>query len=562
MAETGPAIALLFGDSELGGHLREALQEHGARIVHEGSIAGFNRQALHDVGADVIVVNLDDDDDASLDHLHEVIDTDTLPVVFNDAQVSRALGGWDRARWARHLAVKVMASGNVDPPRPADAPAVRSAEPAVAPPADDVETLDAVAAATVDAVAPEVSVDATGPEPAVDAVAPVLSAEPSIDALATPDAVESESLEAELQAMLASDAPSTGEDDFGSGLRYFEEPPALLDGDFSLPEDAADPAPVDASAVDVADDGLDLAPGQLDAEPPQTFAFDHLPDELAMAPAAPEAPAKPVARVVSAPDSWALVDDDAPAVPAPPAADFGIVKQSAADFLSPDVEDAAPMSEPVMTLELMSMEEAVAPQPYDHEMQLDELGRKLERVVVLGAAADGLASVCEFLAALPARSRLTFLLVQHQGDMALPALVEMLRASGPLAVRPATQGGFANAGEVLVVPAAQQVTLRRDGSVALRDAGMETGHTPSIDSHFSTVATEFGAGVVAIVFGGRSTDAVAGAQAVHDLGGEVWVEASSDEQYSDMVGGIVAERLVSYSGAPRELAAHLSEVFS
>jgi chemosensory pili system protein ChpB (putative protein-glutamate methylesterase) len=42
-------------------------------------------------------------------------------VVFNDAQASRELIGWDRARWARHLAVKVLAMGDIDPPRPEDA---------------------------------------------------------------------------------------------------------------------------------------------------------------------------------------------------------------------------------------------------------------------------------------------------------------------------------------------------------------------------------------------------------------------------------------------------------
>jgi len=48
---------------------------------------------------------------------------------------------------------------------------------------------------------------------------------------------------------------------------------------------------------------------------------------------------------------------------------------------------------------------------------------------------------------------------------------------------------------------------------------------------------------------------------VHDRGGQVWVESSSGEHFADMVSGIFAERLVSFSGAPHELAAHLIEVF-
>ena len=121
MTDTAPAVALLFDDTELGGQLREALQERGARIVHEGGVSSLSRELLQRVGADVLVVNLDDSADDALDHLYEVIDDDRPRVVFNDAQASRALAGWDRARWARHLAVKVLAVGDIDPPRPDDA---------------------------------------------------------------------------------------------------------------------------------------------------------------------------------------------------------------------------------------------------------------------------------------------------------------------------------------------------------------------------------------------------------------------------------------------------------
>jgi two-component system chemotaxis response regulator CheB/chemosensory pili system protein ChpB (putative protein-glutamate methylesterase) len=63
------------------------------------------------------------------------------------------------------------------------------------------------------------------------------------------------------------------------------------------------------------------------------------------------------------------------------------------------------------------------------------------------------------------------------------------------------------------------------------------------------------------VFSGRSVDAVAGAQAIHDRGGNVWVESAGSD-HADMVNGISAERLANYSGTPQALAAHLIEVFS
>ncbi|HEX7731950.1 MAG TPA: chemotaxis protein CheB, partial [Rhodanobacter sp.] len=124
MVEARPSVALLFDDAELGGHLRQVLQEHGAHIVHEGTVAGFDAALQRQLDPDVLVVNLGDEDDEAFDRLVEMIDGERPRLVFNDARASGALGGWDRARWARHLAVKVLAGGDVDPPRPPDALAV------------------------------------------------------------------------------------------------------------------------------------------------------------------------------------------------------------------------------------------------------------------------------------------------------------------------------------------------------------------------------------------------------------------------------------------------------
>jgi two-component system chemotaxis response regulator CheB/chemosensory pili system protein ChpB (putative protein-glutamate methylesterase) len=566
MTESGPGIALLFGDGELGSQLRLALQEHGARIVHEGSMVSLSRNLLMESGAEVVVVNLDDDNDDALDRLYDVIDGDTPRVVFNDGQASRALEGWDRARWARHLAAKVMASADVDPPRPLTAAslvvpaatpsAAESAEFAVdsIPAAEDVD-------ATTASSAPETDGELAFDEPA--------SVDHSLDA---PGNVDSNSLEAELEAMLASDALATGEDEFGSGLRYFENAPELHDGEFG---DVAGEAVGASDVVDEPSAEDSVRTDHLAAEPvaaaATSFDFDHLPSDLSLAgDAAPASEKKsPAPTVVSAPDSWALLDDDTAVAPAlapgtASATDFGVVKQTAAEFLLPEVEHAAPATEPVMSLQLLTMEEAVAPQPYSHasEMHLDDNTHGLHRVVLLGAAADGLDSVCEFLSALTESTRSTFLLTQHLGAQSISGLMEVLSVGGgPLPVRLATDGDHAVPGELLVVPAASQVSLRRDGTITVQGNAPDAGNESSIDANFSTVATIFGRDVVSIVFAGRSTDAVAGAQAVHDLGGEVWVEAAPDVQYSDMVGSIFAERLVSFSGAPHELAAHLIEVY-
>ncbi|HEY8329635.1 MAG TPA: chemotaxis protein CheB [Rhodanobacter sp.] len=571
MIDTVPAVALLFDDTELGGQLREALCERGARIVHEGGVASLSRELLQRVGADVLVVNLDDSADDALDRLYEVIDDDRPRVVFNDAQASRALAGWDRARWARHLAVKVMAEGDIDPPRPGGAPGVEA--PAVAP---------AEVAAVEAAPVAQPMVAEAAMEPLTEmAVGPVADSELEPDFLVHDDldgqrgqiaAAESESLAAELEALLASgDMPADDDAESGPGLRFVddEELPPLHDGNFGAP--AADPAA--AAPVEPASATASAVPSGVTLP---AFQVDHLQlssltdASVATIPASAAQPAvADGAPRVRAPEGWALVDDDAAqAAPEAPerfdAAVFGVEKLSAADFLAPDVEAVAADLEPRMSLELVSMEEAIAPQAYvhehKHEMVLDDLGGALSRIVLLGSAIDGIDAVCTFLAVLPASTRLTFLLTQHLGGQSDASLVAEFAANCALPVRLA-KGGRAKPGEVLLVPAEQQVRLRRDGSIDLQANNAEAVQEPSIDASLTMAANAFGRDALAIVFAGRGNDAVAGAQAIHDRGGQVWVESSSGEHFADMVSGIFAERLVSFSGTPSELAAHLLEVF-
>ncbi|MGS1126629.1 chemotaxis protein CheB [Rhodanobacter sp. UC4437_H4] len=592
MTDTPPAVALLFDDSELGGHLRDALHERGARIVHEGGLAGLNRELLQQVGADVLVINLDDDADDALDQLYDIIDGDRPRVVFNDAQASRALSGWDRARWARHLAVKVLAMGDIDPPRPEDAREVQVAPALVAAVAPVVtETLgrDAVdepatfATPAEDDLAAPIAQDAATPVMA-DEPPPDLPADEPLQTAANEDdapgaafdahagipfddeiepaadpgiTAESDDLAAELEALLASGELPDEEDEqtVGAGLRFTgdEELPPLHDGDFGVVELADsddDRIALDESAPSPAVDELDFS--ALDAPDLTAEAMDAA---ASVVPAAPETP-------VRAPDNWALLDEEAPVESndKPDAAAFGIEKLSAAEFLAPDVEPVAADLQPTMSLELVSMEEAIAPQAFvpDHEMVLDELGSALSRIVLLGAAVDGVDSVCEFMRSLPASTRLTFLLTQHLGSHTEQEMLARLAEKSPLPVRVAEAGRRVGMGEVLMVPAGQQVRLRRDGSVELlADAAPE----PSIDASLSMAANGFGRDAVAIVFAGRGNDAIAGSQAIHDRGGQVWVESSSGDHFADMVSGIFAERLVSFSGTPSELAAHLIEVF-
>ena len=578
---TRTAVALLFDDAELGGQLRAALSERGASIVHEGTLAALDCERLLEAGASVVVVNLDDAaDDEALDRLYAMLDGDRPRVVFNDAQASRGLDGWDRARWARHLAVKVMAEGDIDPPRPGHA---RRME---VPAAGQVAEAAAAYVAPVAVAGP--AAEAVPAAPAVALAEPASAVlEPAAGSVAAPmpdDAgsqqtvAESETLAAELEALLAADEQQdAGAAETAADRDAFDGDalPPLYDGDFSAPlADAGEADPTTAESGELA--AIDLEPAlaapspaaERHAEAAPTFDLAHL-SLLANdddAPPLAPAPGRTGGSAPAAP-AWDLLDQDAPVATTPArheASDFGIEKVSAADFLAPAADEnheASPI-EPGLSLELVSIEEAIAPQHYEpNEFVLDELGSALSRLVVLGATTEGTESVCRFLSALPAGLRVALLHTQHLAGKPADGLVEYLAQHCALPVRLAESGLRARIGEVLVVPSDQQVRLLRDGSIELQPIGGTSVAMPSIDASFTMAAGVFGHDALAIVFAGSSTDAVGGCQAIHDRGGKVWVEASSGEHFADMVSGVMAEHLSQFSGTPQELAARLVEEF-
>jgi len=578
MNEKVVAVALLFDDVELGSHLRAALSEHGARIAHEGPVSSFDVVKLREAGVNVLVVNLDDSvDDAALDLIYELGAAGDIPVVFNDAQASRHLDGWDRARWARHLAAKTLKSDAIDPPRPEHARAVETplAQPVVPPSAAPVAAEPVAEDVSVSPVVEQVFEPEPLLEPVAEAVVahePIVAAPLVHEEIAAAPAA-SETLADELEALLAGDETShEPEDEFGSLKFKAEEDLQPLHDDFSWHDNdtplAHDDIPTSPGFAPAPAPAPEPAPARMEA-PAFNINLDHLslasldqeftPPVIEKATLAQQTPS-PVAP------EWGFMEEEEHA--AAPAGDkaFGIEKVSASDYLAPDVEfleDESPVA-PGMSLELVSMEEAIAPQDeyQPFESHLQELDVAFAHLLVLGAARDSSASLATFLRALPGNLKMPILLTQHHNQDALDPLLASLSTQCSLPIKVAATGMRARTGEVVVVPRGQQVRITRDGRVEITAANDDVGgQSPSIDSSFTMAANVFGRNALAIVFAGEATDAVAGAQAIHDRGGQVWVEASFSDHYTDMVNGVMAERLASFSGSPQELAVRLVEDF-
>lgn len=550
MAERGTAVALLFDDATLSAHLRDALLEHGASIVYASDLASFAPAELVGASPDVVVIDLDNPGDDDLDRLYDTVESGHPRLVFNDADVSRRLSGWDRARWARHLAAKLVGGMVLDPPRPEDA---RSIEPRV----DAVLTRPASAEGVFTAsVTDDLAIIGSHgyPGESGDFSEPSLVTGALVDEpdFATPLSMDDDApggdtshLAAELEALLADGELSL------PGHESLEEVP-------SAPVELSELASLGLSSFELIDELPATAPVESRQFDLSALTLD-APDDTAASSVQIEG--RSIEYVPPPVPEWDLVDHDAvtahPAEPRPDAAEFGIETMSAVEFLAHDVVDDGSVDiRPGLTLELMSMEEAVAPTArqgdYVHEMFLDENARAVRRIVALAGATESVSAVAAFLSALPkGLPAVLLVVVHHDGESA--QLVAGLGKG-----RLATHGTHVSHGDVLVVARGEHVQIRRDGSVTVSADHLATG--PSIDGVLSSVAGSFGKDALAIVFAGRGNDAVAGAQAIYDAGGRVWVETIPvEDDYGQMVAGVREERVAGFAGDVATLARKLIE---
>ncbi len=666
--QTPVAVALLYQTNQFGGHLRDALRELGAAVVYETLTADIDRDKLEGSGARVVIVNLDADSDPQIDHVYDLLDAGDYQVVFNEAQVSANLSGWDHARWARNLAAKVLKQPDIaEPPRPFGAEAVptpvqtsAAGVPVAEKPGDHAPTriaqaeppvVVAIASAdlppselppserpTVEMPLPEFAHEASPPAADLDiaalaefaqlaepdigvrddaaeraAFAPIAAGPVVAEPVVAGDSAND--FAAELDALFADAGPmQTAPADTQISLPAefdlaLESPTPMRDHVESLeaidiPFDAADPQAPLASSIPtgVAAPPLELA--ELHTEFPAIFdqldrtqsdqvqservQFDHteLDEVAASIPKASDDSFKPADLPAAAsaqaddpdPDSllpmeWTLehTDSDAAAAPAKP---FGIEKISAGDYLAPLVDEPTAKQQPALpvdglTLELMPMEEAIAPPTYSNPNYSSETwldgsrpaqklkvgtGAGVQRVFVLGASIGGPEAVRDFLTALPVGFPVLFVLAQHMGEEFLELMSAQLAKSVALTVRNPSHGERVGHGEILIVPTSQRMQVDAEGVVTLAHLAEKSQYSPSIDQVLHDIADTFGGQAGAIIFSGMAHDAVEGSQYLKSKGGTIWAQDPDTCVISSMVDGAREAGVVDFLGSPKQLA--------
>lgn len=181
----------------------------------------------------------------------------------------------------------------------------------------------------------------------------------------------------------------------------------------------------------------------------------------------------------------------------------------------------------------------------------------LERIWILAASLGGPAAVKEFLDELPKGLPVSFIYAQHIDANFSSVLARVLARHSTFSLKEAQVGDIPCYGEVLMVPVDREMVFGEQGDVQFKDTPWPGPYGPSIDQVMLNVANYFGDRCGVIVFSGMGNDGAIAAPLLKAYGCEVWVQSSDSCANSSMPDSVEATGVASYTGTPRQMAAHL-----
>lgn len=552
-----PRVALLAREGEARAQIRAALTELGAQVVAEGDPQMLAPDEVAAQRPGVLLISLEAAIEDTLDRFGPLMADPDVEVIFDDAEVTGKLSGWDLARWSRHLAAKLLGRGDLLPPLP------DGAVPLTGPP--DLEP--GAPPAPADELAGERFEDyVADTERLAERVpaAPAL-AEAERFAAAPGDAssfeIEPMELEGSIERVVdvpvsdgMADAGGDSADDAGAdelrveGDRFAPADVDVEDLEFAggldeIDLDALDAQLAEGSAPEARDDASVATPADFEFEPEATVSFAVGPEQ-----AIDETPVDPELAALAAQFDDASDAQHAPAAEspaagtsaAPPAPGGTKPRFDFANLELAPLDDAPAAAAPRTT--------ATGAEFADGGFSLAPVSSAATRAVAVIAGLGGPDAVRQFLAALPGALTAPVLLAQHLDAGKHDRLVTQLGKASRLPVYLAEEGQRARAGEVAVLPAQLGIQADADGLRFVAGGGA------------ATLLRALGDGSIAVLLSGADIAAVDPAAALAANGGLAL--AQDPVACFDAVAAQALAGRGAVVAAPAELAAQVTTWFA
>jgi two-component system chemotaxis response regulator CheB len=160
-----------------------------------------------------------------------------------------------------------------------------------------------------------------------------------------------------------------------------------------------------------------------------------------------------------------------------------------------------------------------------HKALLQRLGSEKDAIQILaiGASSGGPHALRYLLPRIPADFDAPILIVQHLPEAFTPMLARWLDEICPFHVKEAEAGEVALPGTAYIGPANRHLKVRktpRGAEIQLERGEPVSGHIPSVDVLFRSVAENYGPYVTAVIMTGMGSDGARGLGEIKEAGGQ------------------------------------------
>jgi len=180
-------------------------------------------------------------------------------------------------------------------------------------------------------------------------------------------------------------------------------------------------------------------------------------------------------------------------------------------------------------------------------------------VVAIGASAGGLAAFTAVLEALPPKSGMAFVLIQHLEPKHESALTGLLSKATRIPVMEVSEGTVVERDHVYVIPPNKSLTIRH-GILHLTPRSNLAGLHLPIDEFCLALAREQGSAAVAVVLSGTGSDGTYGLKAIKAEGGITFAQEPKTAQWPAMPESAIAHGSVDFILSPKRIAAELARI--
>jgi len=180
-------------------------------------------------------------------------------------------------------------------------------------------------------------------------------------------------------------------------------------------------------------------------------------------------------------------------------------------------------------------------------------------IVGVGASAGGLEAFRSLLQALPAKTGMAFVLVQHLDPEHESLLTRLLSHATRMPVTEVVEGVAVEPNHVYVIPPNKALGIRNGILHLLARKRQQPKHMP-IDAFLNSLAEHEGDRAIGIILSGVATDGTAGLAAIKAAGGITFAQDGKSAKYDGMPRSAIAAGCVDFVLPPEGIARELKRI--